>query len=282
MNAYFSSLRTSARSEGGVQIPPPPNLLLYKHWDWINRCVCLADVQDTSPCRESNSSPLLVILSPHWHRIAPSVLRLCAGLMTCANTLSETAIARKLGRLASCRTAKEDARRNGARRGSGSHRWGSCDLANRSSESEPKTSPSFPVVRSGVPATPGAPPEVFVGARMELRAAILGLFYIRIESRGKTILTDFLVGSSAICRFSADVCWVNNTSGIKGFGSNNKVCILGIQNLLPLSFLPHNFLYVDLPSVDFWWLAYWGVWTCLLSSFQWLAFINFKCPVCRI
>lgn len=57
-----------------------------------------------------------------------------------------------------------------------------------------------------MPATPGAPPEVFAEARMELWAAILGLFYIRIESTGKTILTDFLVGSSAIYSFSVDVC----------------------------------------------------------------------------
>lgn len=57
-----------------------------------------------------------------------------------------------------------------------------------------------------MPATPGAPPEAFVESRMELWAAILGLFYIRIESTGKTILTDFLVGSLAICRFSLDVC----------------------------------------------------------------------------
>lgn len=63
-----------------------------------------------------------------------------------------------------------------------------------------KTSPSFPIVRSSVPATPGAPPEVFVEARMELWAAIRGLFYIRIESTGKTILTDLVVGNSAICR----------------------------------------------------------------------------------
>lgn len=63
-----------------------------------------------------------------------------------------------------------------------------------------KTSPSFPIVRSTVPATPGAPPEVFVEARMELWAAIRGLFYIRIESTGKTILTDLVVGNSAICR----------------------------------------------------------------------------------
>ncbi len=47
-----------------------------------------------------------------------------------------------------------------------------------------------------MPAMPGAPPEVFVEARMELWAPILGLFYIRIGSPGKTILTDFLVGSS--------------------------------------------------------------------------------------
>lgn len=51
-----------------------------------------------------------------------------------------------------------------------------------------------------MPATPGASPEVFVEARMELRAAIRGLFYIRIESTGKTILTDLVVGNSAICR----------------------------------------------------------------------------------
>lgn len=42
-----------------------------------------------------------------------------------------------------------------------------------------------------MPATPGAPAEVFAEAKMELRAAILGLFYIRIESTGKTILIDF-------------------------------------------------------------------------------------------
>lgn len=75
-----------------------------------------------------------------------------------------------------------------------------------------KTSLSFPTVRSSVPATPGAPPEVFAEARMELWAAVLGLFYMRIESTGKTILTDFLVGGSVICRFS-DVCWLNNTFG---------------------------------------------------------------------
>lgn len=57
-----------------------------------------------------------------------------------------------------------------------------------------------------MPAMPGAPPEVFVEARMELWAAILGLFYIRIESTEKTILTDFLVDRSVICRFSVDVC----------------------------------------------------------------------------
>lgn len=35
-------------------------------------------------------------------------------------------------------------------------------------------------------------------------AAVLGLFYIRIESTGNTILTDFLVGGSVIWRFSVD------------------------------------------------------------------------------
>lgn len=76
-----------------------------------------------------------------------------------------------------------------------------------------------------VPATPGAPPEVFVEARMVLWAAILGLFYIRIESTGKTILTDFLFGGSVICRFlqtSVDsIIPLAHT-----FGPNNKVCIL--------------------------------------------------------
>lgn len=47
-------------------------------------------------------------------------------------------------------------------------------------------------MRSGVPATPGAPPEVFAEARMEMRGRHPGLFYIRIESAAETILTDFL------------------------------------------------------------------------------------------
>lgn len=56
----------------------------------------------------------------------------------------------------------------------------------------------------GVPKMPGAPPKAFVKAAMELWAAILGLFYIRIESTAKIILTDFLVGGFAdICLFDS-------------------------------------------------------------------------------
>lgn len=115
-----------------------------------------------------------------------------------------------------------------------------------------KTSPSFPMVRSSVPATPGAPPEVFVETRMELWAAILGLFYIIIESTGKTILTDFLVGSSVICRFSVDVCWVNNTSGkmclaqiaqyaVFIFKCQKQICVFLVKQCSACSFSIFNF-----------------------------------------
>lgn len=61
-------------------------------------------------------------------------------------------------------------------------------------------------VRPGVPATPGAPPEVFVEARTGLRAPVLGLFYMRIESIAKTIWTDFLVQSFADFQRFVEVC----------------------------------------------------------------------------
>lgn len=102
---------------------------------WCVGYISMAQVQFfTFAC---NPFPLLAQKSP-------SVVWLCAGLMTCANTLSETAITRKLGCSASCMMAAEDTHCISARRGSGSHQWGSCDLANRSSESEPKPHPPSP------------------------------------------------------------------------------------------------------------------------------------------
>ena len=122
-----------------------PSLLKYwmlaEYTDPVFKVACATDVWDTYSCCRFRSSPLLVILSPYWDWIPPSVVRLCARLMTCANMLSETAITRKLGWFASCRMAMEDTHCISARRGSGSHQWGSCDLANRSSESEPKPHP---------------------------------------------------------------------------------------------------------------------------------------------
>ena len=59
---------------------------------------------------------------------------------------------------------------------------------------------SFPIVRASVPATPGAPPEVFVEAKMELWAAIRACLTLELRAQGKTILTDFMVGGSVICK----------------------------------------------------------------------------------
>lgn len=61
-------------------------------------------------------------------------------------------------------------------------------------DSAPNPQPSFPMVQSGMPAMPGAPPEVLVedGA---LSCQPGGLFYFIIDSAKKTILTDFLVAS---------------------------------------------------------------------------------------
>lgn len=42
---------------------------------------------------------------------------------------------------------------------------------------------SFPIVRSSVPATPGAPPEVFVEAKMELWAAIRAWLTLELRAR---------------------------------------------------------------------------------------------------
>lgn len=97
------------------------------------------------------------------------------------------------------RRSVEDVRpESGARRGSGSHRRGSCDLANRSSESEPsKTSPALLPRREVQACQQRQVPlqKCLQRARMEMQATIRGcrrgLFYIRIESTAETILTDF-------------------------------------------------------------------------------------------
>lgn len=107
-----------------------------------------------------------------------------------------------LGRRRQQRWRAEDVRpESGARRGSGSHRRGSCDLANRSLESEPsKTSPPqtpTPATRSRRASNARCPSRsVCRGPGWRCRATIRGggcggLFYIRIESAAETILTDF-------------------------------------------------------------------------------------------
>lgn len=105
----------------------------------------------------------------------------------------------------------EDVRpESGARRGSGSHRRGSCDLANRSSESEPsKTSPALLPRREVQACQQRQVPlqKCLQRARMEMQATIRGcrrgLFYIRIESTAETILTDFFSSLSFFFFFEA-------------------------------------------------------------------------------
>lgn len=66
-----------------------------------------------------------------------------------------------------------------------------------------KTSPSFPIVRSSVPATPGAPPEVFVEARMELWAAIRGCFTLELRAQERQY---WLILWLVILRFADFLC----------------------------------------------------------------------------
>lgn len=126
--------------------------------------------------------------SSDWHRAASSVVWLCAGSTTCQTSIWKCHH-REVGKpclshththtLHLCQTQQWEPPMR--------QLW-PCKQKLRTVA---KTSPSFPIARSTVPAEPGAHQKVFtVESTMEPWAAMRDPLYIRIASTEKTILTD--------------------------------------------------------------------------------------------